>query len=121
MGVEDNFQNMSQALKEVKTGEVTFAVRDTTMNGIQIGQQDIIGLSEGKIQAVGKDVSEVVKDLVSKIVDENSAILTLYYGADVTEEEATLLVEELEKQYPDLEVEAYSGNQPLYYYLISVE
>lgn len=121
MGVEDNFQNMSQALKEVKTGEVTFAVRDTTMNGIQIGQQDIIGLFEGKIQAVGKDVSEVVKDLVSKIVDKNSTILTLYYGADVAEEEAMLLVEELEKQYLDLEVEAYLGNQPLYYYLISVE
>jgi len=112
---------MKDAIKEVKTGEVTFAVRDTNMNGMQIAEKDVIGLIEGKIQTVGKDVSGVVKELVSKLVDENSAILTLYFGADIEEDAAKELVDELNEQYPDLEMEAYSGNQPLYYYLISVE
>lgn len=118
---KENYDNMQKAIKEVKTGEVTFAVRDTTMNGIEIAEQDIIGLNEGKIEAVGKDVAIVVKELVAKLVDENSAILTLYYGQDVEEEAANLLKEELEKEYDDIEIEVYFGNQPLYYYLISVE
>lgn len=118
---QENYANMAQSIKEVKTGEVTFAVRDTKMNGIEIGQEDIIGLAEGKIQAVGKDINSVVKELVSKIVDENSAILTLYFGEDIQESEAEALRAELEEEYPDLEVETYEGNQPLYYYLISVE
>lgn len=121
MSAEDNVKNMKDAIKEVKTGEVTFAVRDTNMNGMQIAEKDVIGLIEGKIQTVGKDVSGVVKELVSKLVDENSAILTLYFGADIEEDAAKELVDELNEQYPDLEMEAYSGNQPLYYYLISVE
>ncbi len=118
---EENVKSMSEAIKEVKTGEVTFAVRDTSMNGFQIEEKDIIGLAEGKIETVGKDVSTVVKELVKKLVDENSAILTLYFGADVSEEAANELLDELQEEYPDLELEMYNGNQPLYYYLISVE
>lgn len=118
---EENFQNMSTAITEVKTGEVTFAVRDTNMNGIQIAEQDIIGLAEGKIQAVGKDVPTVVKELVAKLVDDKSSVLTLYYGSDIEAEAAETLQNELQESYPDFEVEVYKGSQPLYYYLISVE
>ncbi len=121
LSAEENFQNMSTAITEVKTGEVTFAVRDTNMNGIQIAEQDIIGLAEGKIQAVGKEVPTVVKELVSKLVDDKSAVLTLYYGNDIEAEAAEALQNELQESYPDLEVEVYKGSQPLYYYLISVE
>ena len=119
--VEENEANMVEALSYVKSGQVTFAVRDTVMNGIEIREGNIIGIAEKELIAAGDEVDEVAKKLVEKLVDEDSAIITLFYGEDVTEEQAEELRVELEEKFEDIDVELYYGGQPLYYYLISVE
>lgn len=119
--VEENEANMVEALSYVKSGQVTFAVRDTVMNGIEIREGNIIGIAEKEMIAAGDEVDEVAKKLVEKLVDEDSAIITLFYGEDVTEEQAEELRGELEEKFEDIDVELYYGGQPLYYYLISVE
>ena len=119
--VEENEANMVEALSYVKSGQVTFAVRDTVMNGIEIREGNIIGIAEKELIAAGDEVDEVAKKLVEKLVDEDSAIITLFYGEDVTEEQAEELRGELEEKFEDIDVELYYGGQPLYYYLISVE
>lgn len=118
---EENKANMVEALSYVKSGQVTFAVRDTVMNGIEIREGNIIGIAEKEMIAAGDEVDEVAKKLVEKLVDEDSAIITLFYGEDVTEEQAEELRGELEEKFEDIDVELYYGGQPLYYYLISVE
>lgn len=118
---EENEANMVEALSYVKSGQVTFAVRDTVMNGIEIREGNIIGIAEKEMIAAGDEVDEVAKKLVEKLVDEDSAIITLFYGEDVTEEQAEELRGELEEKFEDIDVELYYGGQPLYYYLISVE
>ncbi len=119
--VEENEANMVEALSYVKSGQVTFAVRDTVMNGIEIREGNIIGIAEKEMIAAGDEVDEVAKKLVEKLVDEDSAIITLFYGEDVTEEQAEELRGEVEEKFEDIDVELYYGGQPLYYYLISVE
>lgn len=119
--VEENEANMVEALSYVKSGQVTFAVRDTVMNGIEIREGNIIGIAEKEMIAAGDEADEVAKKLVEKLVDEDSAIITLFYGEDVTEEQAEELRGELEEKFEDIDVELYYGGQPLYYYLISVE
>ena len=91
------------------------------MNGIEIREGNIIGIAEKELIAAGDEVDEVTKKLVEKLVDEDSAIITLFYGDDVTEEQAEELRRELEEKFEDIDVELYYGGQPLYYYLISVE
>lgn len=118
---EENEVNMVEALSYVKSGQVTFAVRDTVMNGIEIREGNIIGIAEKEMVAAGDEVDEVTSKLVEKLVDEDSAIITLFYGEDVTEEQAEELRGELEEKFEDIDVELYYGGQPLYYYLISVE
>ncbi|EEA85188.1 DAK2 domain-containing protein [Peptacetobacter hiranonis] len=118
---EENEANMIESLSYVKSGQVTFAVRDTVMNGIEIREGNIIGIAEKELIAAGDEVDEVTKELVEKLVDEDSAIITLFYGEDVTEEQAEELRGELEEKFEDIDVELYYGGQPLYYYLISVE
>ena len=118
---EENEANMIESLSYVKSGQVTFAVRDTVMNGIEIREGNIIGIAEKEMIAAGDEVDEVAKKLVEKLVDEDSAIITLFYGEDVTEEQAEELRGELEEKFEDIDVELYYGGQPLYYYLISVE
>lgn len=118
---EENEANMIESLSYVKSGQVTFAVRDTVMNGIEIREGNIIGIAEKELIAAGDEVDEVTKKLVEKLVDEDSAIMTLFYGEDVTEEQAEELRGELEEKFEDIDVELYYGGQPLYYYLISVE
>ncbi|MED9947452.1 MAG: DAK2 domain-containing protein [Peptacetobacter hiranonis] len=118
---EENEANMIESLSYVKSGQVTFAVRDTVMNGIEIREGNIIGIAEKELIAAGDEVDEVTKKLVEKLVDEDSAIITLFYGEDVTEEQAEELRGELEEKFEDIDVELYYGGQPLYYYLISVE
>ena len=118
---EENEANMIESLSYVKSGQVTFAVRDTVMNGIEIREGNIIGIAEKELIAAGDEVDEVAKKLVEKLVDEDSAIITLFYGEDVTEEQAEELRGELEEKFEDIDVELYYGGQPLYYYLISVE
>lgn len=117
---EENIENMKTAIKEVKSGQVTYAVRDTNSDGIDITKDDIIGIGEGKILTCKKTVEEAAIDLLAKIVDMDD-IITLYYGESVTKEEAEALKVKLEEIYDDMDVEIHSGGQPLYYYILSVE
>lgn len=119
--LEENVRNMSEASGTVKTGEVTYAVRRTKYNGVEIEERDFIGLADDQIRAHGKQLAEVTEALVREMVDENVEILTIYRGSDVSEEDAVQLVEHVRSLFPEFEVELHFGGQPLYYYLISVE
>jgi uncharacterized protein len=119
--VEDNETSMNQAIGIVRTGQVTFAVRDTEMNGLTIQKGAMIGLADKDILAAGKDITQVSLDLVAKMVREDDEILTVYYGEEVSEAVAIDLEEKLTEIYQDLEVEVYYGGQPLYYYIFSLE
>ncbi len=121
MSVEDNEASMSEAMSVVKTGQVTYAVRDTSIDGKEIKIGDYMGIDDTGIKSVGTDIVEVIKELVKEMSDEDSELLTVYYGEDVTEEDAEALVAVLVEEYPDMEVELHPGNQPVYYYFISVE
>ncbi|MPM75075.1 hypothetical protein SDC9_122066 [bioreactor metagenome] len=119
--VQENEEAMMESLGLVKSGQVTYAVRDTVMNDIEVKEGNIIGIAEGNLLGAGDSVDKVTSQLVEKLVDEDSAIITLFYGEDVSEEEANNLRDELEEKFEDIDVELYYGGQPLYYYLISVE
>ena len=119
--VEENEHALMESLTMVKSGQVTFAVRDTVMNDVEVKEGNIIGIAESKLMDAGDRVDEITTSLVEKLVDEDSAIITLFYGEDVTEEDANNLRDELEEKFEDLDIELYYGGQPLYYYLISVE
>ena len=119
--VEENEEALMESLTMVKSGQVTFAVRDTVMNDVEVKEGNIIGIAESKLMDAGDGVDAITTSLVEKLVDEDSAIVTLFYGEDVTEEDANKLRDELEEKFEDLDIELYYGGQPLYYYLISVE
>ena len=119
--VEENEEAMMNSLSLVKSGQVTYAVRDTVMNDINVKEGNIIGIAEGKLLSAGEKVEDITRDLVEKLVDEDTAIITLFYGEDVSEEDANELRNLLEEKFEDIDVELYYGGQPLYYYLISVE
>ncbi|CDZ74818.1 DAK2 domain protein [Peptoniphilus sp. ING2-D1G] len=121
VSAQENVEEMTDVIKEVKSAQVTYAVRDTNMNGQSITGGDIIGLSGKKILSSGKDVSLVTKELISKLVNEETSMITLFWGHDLKEEEAKGLYEDLEAEYEDLDIDLIEGNQPLYYYLISLE
>ena len=116
-----NEEAMLEALKNIKTAQVTYAVRDTTFNDIVIAKGDIIGMGNGDIKAAGKDLVEVSKKLLSELVSEEDEIITVYYGQDVAENDANKFAQELEKIFPNCDIELYDGGQPLYYYLFSIE
>lgn len=118
---EENESNMVEALSTVKSGQVTYAVRDTVINDIEVKEGNIIGLAEGKLLAAGEGVNEITTNLIEKLVDEDSAIITLFYGEDTSKEDAEALASDLEEKFEDIDVELHYGGQPLYYYLISVE
>lgn len=118
---EENEKNMLEVIPTVKTGEVTFAVRDTKINGLKIAKNDIIGIFGGEIVVKGDDVAEVTKELLDKMVDADSELVSVYYGSDVAEDDAEALVEDLEEKFEDCDVEINEGGQPLYYYIVSVE
>ena len=120
-GAEENAEAMSDVLEDVQNGEITFAVRDTVADGIEIKADDILVLLNGKIVAAEKSVDDGIFSLLDKMEMEDASLLTLYYGSDISEEEAEALREKLEETYGDLEIELYRGGQPLYYYLISLE
>lgn len=121
LGAAENAEAMSDVLDDVQNGEITFAVRDTVADGIEIKADDILVLLNGKIVAAEKSISEGVFSLLDKMDMEDASLLTLYYGSDVPEEEAEAIMAKLEEAYEDLEIELYRGGQPLYYYLISLE
>ena len=118
---EENAQQMTEELANVKTGQVTYAVRDTLIDDKEIKQGDYMGIGDSSILSVGRDMDVVIKDMVDQMVDEESAIISVYYGEEIEEEAAATLGSEFEERYPDCEVEVHSGGQPIYYYVISVE
>ncbi len=118
---EANQAGMEDAITAVKSGQVTYAVRDTSIDGKEIKTGDYMGIDDAGIQAVGQDITEVVKDLIGAMADEDSELLSIYYGSDVEEEKANALVEVVQAAYPDFEVEAHAGGQPIYYYILSLE
>ena len=118
---EENAERMTEELENVKTGQVTYAVRDTVLDDKEIKQGDYMGIGDKSILAVGKDIKSTTEDMVAEMVDEESAIICIYYGEEVTEEDANALGAALEEKYPEVEVEIHFGGQPIYYYVISVE
>ena len=119
---KDNYEDMCAAIDSVKTGQVTYAVRDTEMEDKIIKEGDILGLYNGKIAASGKDIDQTAFDLVQDMYDEKeNDLITIYYGQDVSAEQAQQLQERLEEHFEDADVELHNGGQPLYYYILSVE
>lgn len=117
---EENVEAMEAALQTVQTAQVTFSVRDTTFKEHEIKEGDILGLANGEISAVGSDINETALKALEAFEDDVE-ILTVYYGEEVEEAQVNDLISRLEKKYPDVEIESYHGNQPLYYYIISGE
>lgn len=118
---EDNAAAMDEAAQHVRTATVTFAVRDSEYNGVKIHEGDVIGMYNGQIQYAGNSVHDVVMEMMPAIVTEDDELITVYFGAETTEEDAQKVTEEIAEAYPDCDVECHRGGQPLYYYLISVE
>ena len=118
---EDNAKRMTEELDNVKTGQVTYAVRDTVIDDKQIRQGDYMGIGDKTILSVGADMEAVTKDMVAQMLDEESSIICIYYGAETDEEAANKLAEDIQKDNPDVEIEVHFGGQPIYYYVISVE
>ena len=121
MHPDENMERMNEAAQHVKTAMVTYAIRDSEYNGVTIRQGDIIGLHNGQIEFSGQSVHDVVIEMMKKIVTDEDELITVYYGADVTEEDAKAITGEIENEYDECDVECHNGGQPLYYYLISVE
>ena len=121
LSVEENEATMMEEIKNVKTGQVTYAVRDTMIDDKVIRQDDYMGIGDAGIISVGRDMKQVTVDMVAGMVDDNSELISIYFGSDVAEEDAQNLCEELENAYPSCDVELQFGGQPIYYYVISVE
>ena len=121
LSADENRDNMTEAMTTVKSGQVTYAVRDTSVDGKEIKTGDYMGIDDNGIQSVGVDINEVIKELVSSMSDDSSELLSIYYGSDVNEQDAENIKAILEKEYPDYEIDVYNGGQPIYYYIISVE
>lgn len=121
VAAEVNHSVMTESLSSVSTIQVTYAVRNTTFNELNIEKDDYLAVADGEIKASGKDQLDVIMTAIEKTIKEESEIISVYYGSDVTEEDASSLTELIEEKYSDFEVETYRGGQPLYYYVISVE
>lgn len=121
VSMDANIEHMSEAFNQIKYGEVTHAVRTTSLDGFELKEGDIIGLTSKKIVAKSSNVAECASAVVARLINEDMAVITLYYGDNVSEEQAGELANSLQEKYPDMEVMAIFGNQPHYFYLISVE
>ena len=118
---DDNEQAMNEAAESVRSGSVTYAIRDSVFDGKEIKKDDVLGLNEGKVASVGKDVNDVTIDLMKAMMTEDDELITLFYGADVTDETAQALSTRIGEEFPQCELEMLAGGQPLYYYLFSIE
>ena len=118
---EENAERMSEELGTVKTGQVTYAVRDTVIDDKEIKQDDFMGIGDQGILSVGKELETTVLDMIEQLIDEDSAIVSIYYGEDAREDAANAIGEKITEAHPDVEVEVHYGGQPIYYYVISVE
>ncbi|OUO30630.1 dihydroxyacetone kinase [Lachnoclostridium sp. An298] len=119
--VDTNLEAMQDAVKNVKTGQVTYAVRDTKIDDKVIHEGDIMGIGDQGILSVGQSVEETTKDMLAQLVDEDSELISLYYGQDIQAEDAEKFTQALEDIYPDIDIDVHMGGQPIYYYVLSVE
>ncbi|MGL5353734.1 MAG: DAK2 domain-containing protein [Clostridium sp.] len=119
--VDSNEECLKEAIGMVKTGSVTYAVRDTEIDTIEIKEGNMLGLVEGKIKKVGEDYCTVAEEIIAEMTDEDSELITIFYGADVEEAKLNELVKRLEEKYEDADIQCYNGEQPLYYFIMSVE
>ena len=118
---QTNLEAMIEGIGNVKTGQVTYAVRDTHIDDKEIHEGDIMGIGDSGILAVGQSVEETTKEMLAQLVDEDTELISLFYGQDVQEESAENFAQEIEDLYPDVDVDVHSGGQPIYYYVLSVE
>ena len=118
---QTNLEAMIEGIGNVKTGQVTYAVRDTHIDDKEIHEGDIMGIGDSGILAVGQSVEETTKEMLAQLVDEDTELISLYYGQDVQGESAENFAQEIEDLYPDVDVDVHSGGQPIYYYVLSVE
>lgn len=118
---KENYQQMEHAIGQVKSGQVTFAIRNTQVNNMKIKKDDIIGLYEGKIVAVGQDINEVTIQLINEMIDENDELMTLFSGQDISGTSKEQIQGMLENEFSNFDIEIHSGDQPLYYYIIAIE
>lgn len=121
LSAEENEEVMLEEIKNVKTGQVTYAVRDTHIDDKEIHKDDIMGIGDSGIIAVGTDIAATTKEMLEALVDEDSELISIYYGADVSEEDAEKLTAEIEEKYPSVDVDTHFGGQPIYYYVLAVE
>ena len=121
LSAEENEEVMLEEIKNVKTGQVTYAVRDTHIDDKEIHKDDIMGIGDSGIIAVGTDIAATTKEMLETLVDEDSELISIYYGADVSEEDAEKLTAEIEEKYPRVDVDTHFGGQPIYYYVLAVE
>ena len=119
--VDTNLEAMQDAVKNVKTGQVTYAVRDTKIDDKVIHEGDIMGIGDQGILSVGQSVEDTTKDMLAQLVDEDSELISLYYGQDIQAEDAEKFTQALEDIYPDIDIDVHMGGQPIYYYVLSVE
>lgn len=119
--VDTNEETMLEEITNVKTGQVTYAVRDTHIDDKEIHEGDIMGIGDAGILSVGQSVEATAKEMLAKMTDEDSEMISLYYGEDIREEDAERFGQEIAELYPDVDVDVHSGGQPIYYYVISVE
>jgi DAK2 domain fusion protein YloV len=118
---EENAVRMAEEMKKVRSGQVTYAVRDTSIDGMEIKQGNIMGIGDKTILAVGEEIKTTTFELIQKLTNEASELISLYYGEEISEGEANEMAEELMEAYPNLDVEVHYGGQPIYYYVLSVE
>ncbi|MBP3581470.1 MAG: DAK2 domain-containing protein [Clostridia bacterium] len=121
LSVDENKANVEETVKNVISGSVTYAVRSTSIDGFKLKEGDIIGLGDKKIVAKGNNVNQTTEDTIEKLMTEDVSTISLFYGNDVNPVDAGALVDTLKDKYPDIEIDCHEGNQPLYYYLISLE
>ena len=119
--IDTNMENLNSVMEVVKTASVTYAVRDTEMDGKQIKEGDILGLIEGKISEVGNDVCVVARRLLENLVNDDSELITIFKGKDMKDNDISMFINEIEEKYSNLDVQYYNGDQPLYYMIMSVE
>jgi len=121
LSAEENEETMTEEIKNVKTGQVTYAVRDTMIDDKEIKEGDYMGIGDAGILSVGKDIAEITFEMIASMIDEDTELISIYYGEEVSEEDAEALKERVEEAYADCDVELQNGGQPIYYYIVSAE
>ena len=119
--IDVNTESMTEEMARVKTGQVTYAVRDTSLNGVEIKQGNIMGIGDAGILSVGEDIADTAYAMIEELLDEDSELISIYYGEEMDEEAASALADRVMEAYPDVDVEVHLGGQPVYYYVVSVE